>query len=731
MDAMFGSTRDWDLPPPQVSTSAAPVASASASTSTSKSAIDASSSSSSVVGLDKRPTTDKKPAKSGRRRLACEPCRARRIKCAWQAETSQSCIACDEADLKCPGEAQPRKRRKRCDSAQAQQAHAHAQEPKPLELAVDTKPDIVQADQYELGGALTFHLIQLCFNMANPCISGLDYDLFQALLNNSAGVSRELEVAAETLCGALIAVSVTFSDHELFIGPSPKPEIPYDEPSGIKASVAQYDKLVSFGRRRQEAVQHFVTRALKLYAESRIDYYPSIEAIYTMLAMDHCLSLTTEGIRTQRRFVDSAIEMFKLLTRRRAELPKPIQEALIGPLSHTLLSLDAQTAAVLKTPSAISNDELGFYFPQIQLDDTFFSSLHHPSRIIDRKQGWTELGKQTASIGMVITRLYRRLVDNGNRLGYHISEIWRGVEMVRLWLDDAEATVLCRLTPLASKELTDERAFDLISLLNFHRRNLFRLDLLVHQRIVDAAAKDPAPIALQLYATSCARVQALFKLVVVMAKEITRTSALIQARRLFEVLECCLTWSSMRSSRPPEVADLITELGITKDMGTTIMNMLALASWSSALADVQRRSLRNGFTHLSKQATPAPEPTPVVEVKEQPKPDPIAPTRAASVPDPTPPPLSHAPCVIGHPILPIIPPEYPSMSMYPTQPPITQANIFPTPLTYGSIVSPIIPFATPSFLGDEASFETSLPPQQNSYDAAFEFLMSGTNKPHF
>ncbi|SCV69486.1 BQ2448_2506 [Microbotryum intermedium] len=747
---MFGSAYDLDLKPSQGPTSTAPASAPFASSSMNASAMDASSSvGSAPTALTRARTTDAKPSKSGKqRRLACEPCRARRVKCAWPSENATTCIACDEADLKCPGETQPRKRQKKSD-AQAQNPTAH-------DVAVDSKPDVVQNDhvaieKYELGGALTFHLIQLCFNMANPCIPGLDYDLFQALLNNSAGVSREMEIAAEALCGAFIAVSVTFSDHELFIGPSPKPEIPFDEPSGIKASVAQYDRLVSFGRRRQDAVQHFATRALKLYAESGIESHPSIEAIYTMLAMDHCLSLTNDGIRHQRRFVDSAIEMFKYLMRRRAELSEATKEALFGPLSHTLLvrvrfastameqlvtkisflffaqSLDAQTAAILKTALTISTDELALYFPLIELDDIVFSSLK-PEVIIDRKQGWTELGKQVAPIGLIITRHYRRFVLNGNGLGYYISELWRSLEMMLHWLDECEATIL-RLMPLGSKELTDERKFELLSLLSFHRRNLMRLDLLIHQRIVDAAAKDSAPIALQLYTTSCARVQGLFKLVVIMAKDITRTSALVQARRLFEVLEYCLTWSSIRSSRPPAVAELIAELGITKDMGTTLMNMLALASWSSPLADEQRRSLRNGFNYLTKQATPALNPSPTTDTKQGPNSDPIAPTHAASIPDLSL--LSHPHRAMAHGVPPIIPTDVSPVSMYTAQPPASQPYPFSTPLTHGFMVPPVNSFASPSLPAEEASFGAPLPPPQSQYDAALAFLLHGTSSTDF
>lgn len=124
------------------------------------------------------------------------------------------------------------------------------------------------------------------------------------------------------------------------------------------------------------------------------------------------------------------------------------------------------------------------------------------------------------------------------------------------------------LPPLDTKELTDHRQFDLFGLTNAHRRNLLRLDLLIHQRIVEAALaseEEPDPAVLRSYEVSRERVQRVFVAVTAIAKQNVFYRSLLYVRRLFEMLEVCSTWTSLRTADQETAAELIGELGITGD----------------------------------------------------------------------------------------------------------------------------------------------------------------------
>jgi len=125
---------------------------------------------------------------------------------------------------------------------------------------------------------------------------------------------------------------------------------------------------------------------------------------------------------------------------------------------------------------------------------------------------------------------------------------------------------IASLPPLDTKQLTDHRQFDLFGLTNAHRRNLLRLDLLIHQRIVEtalASEEEPDLAVLQSYEVSRERVQRVFVAVTAIAKQNVFNRSLLYVRRLFEMLEVCSTWTSLRTADQETAAELIGELGVT------------------------------------------------------------------------------------------------------------------------------------------------------------------------
>lgn len=148
-----------------------------------------------------------------------------------------------------------------------------------------------------------------------------------------------------------------------------------------------------------------------------------------------------------------------------------------------------------------------------------------------------------------------------------VESLWRGIDETIQQLALADAAIEA-VPPLDTIEKTQHRQFDLISLTNNCRRNLLRLDLLLHQRIVEAAlAADgaPEPIVLQNYEVSRGRVQKVFVTVTDLAKYAIFHRSLIYVRGLFEMLEVCSTWTSLRTADRATAAELVSELGITED----------------------------------------------------------------------------------------------------------------------------------------------------------------------
>lgn len=194
--------------------------------------------------------------------------------------------------------------------------------------------------------------------MANPSIPGTAYHLYRELLNSAGGSSREIEIAAEVRpflhllsslttnyfacplvplfsfhsfgchflrpCCMSHALSTTASTHrsltfkQSIIGPSSS-TMPVDLPSGTSEF---YQPLTPYGAKRKQAVQELVKRALSLFEESKIVEFISLETVYTILAFDQMINLTTidgddddDGGGDKGRFVEKASGVWKLLPR--------------------------------------------------------------------------------------------------------------------------------------------------------------------------------------------------------------------------------------------------------------------------------------------------------------------------------------------------------------------------------------------------------------------------------
>lgn len=153
-----------------------------------------------------------------------------------------------------------------------------------------------------------------------------------------------------------------------------------------------------------------------------------------------------------------------------------------------------------------------------------------------------------------------------------VESLWAGIDLALTELDRCEKEI-ATLPSLETKELTDHRQFDLMGLINSHRRTALRLDLLAHQRILDAALEangSPAPDLLHNYEVSRGRVQRDFVTIAGIARQNVYNRSLLYVRRLFEMLEICSTWTSLRLGESAQTAaELIEELGISRENGQT------------------------------------------------------------------------------------------------------------------------------------------------------------------
>lgn len=376
-----------------------------------------------------------------------------------------------------------------------------------------------------------------------------------------------------------------------------------------------YADLVPFGARRREAVEVLAKRALALYDESGIKDRYSVDSVYTLLVADQMQTLTWDGGRQDRECLDVIVKQFKFLIDNRASLSSAHQEAVRSSLGFHLIALDCQASAILRRDQcAFSDEDLDRYFPHI--DRSIIPPLTlNASFLTEHPDGWTELGLQLAPVSLTLSYLYRDLVHLGftwAASGPAKRAMWETVDQTLGRLDQCEQ--LCEtLRPLKTAQLTASRKFDLVSLVNKYRRDAVRLDLLAHERMVEAveaaveASGAPSPELLLGWQVSRVRVQRDFVTIANMVKQHTDTRSLLYARRLFEMLEVCSSWTTLRGADPQTAAVLIAELGITDETGRALVSGLQLAAWSSPIAAQQLGALELGLSR------PRPDPVQVEE----------------------------------------------------------------------------------------------------------------------
>lgn len=129
-------------------------------------------------------------------------------------------------------------------------------------------------------------------------------------------------------------------------------------------------------------------------------------------------------------------------------------------------------------------------------------------------------------------------------------------------------TFIHTLPALETTDLTDLRQFDLLGLTNSYRRRALLLDLLIHERILDAiqnAGPNSSPHLIAAYETSIQRVKRDVGIIATIAQQDVATRCLLYVRRLFEMLEVSTSWTSLRlpTTTPEAAALLVEELGIS------------------------------------------------------------------------------------------------------------------------------------------------------------------------
>ncbi|GAA5996292.1 uncharacterized protein JCM10292_007514 [Rhodotorula paludigena] len=174
--------------------------------------------------------------------------------------------------------------------------------------------------------------------------------------------------------------------------------------------------------------------------------------------------------------------------------------------------------------------------------------------------------------------------------------------------------LISSLPPLPDPNATARRNFDLINLVHLYRRHFLRLDLLIHQRIIESFLSPANPAlpqpSLAAYETSSLRVQRCFAIVASMAQHATNTACFGSARRLVETLEVCTSWTSLRNADPITAIELIKELGITLETGQTLLQLLCMSGWSLASSSELHKGLSGGLRLMYHVVPPSPHRAP-------------------------------------------------------------------------------------------------------------------------
>ncbi|GAA5987836.1 hypothetical protein JCM5350_003165 [Sporobolomyces pararoseus] len=537
-----------------------------------------------------------------RKRLACEICRIRRVKCEWR-DAQGSCQACLNAQYQCPGEPTRKKRLKKGEV-----------EPDEKMLELERK-----LRAFEIGGAMTFQMIERGFKHAPPDVLGLPTGYYKQYVRTCAGASKEREIAAEVLCAAFVAGAATFTDHaKIVTGISP--DMPVATPSRVRYNYSAY---VPFGSSRSEAVLALAFQSRQIFEDSTMRHRPSPEAIYCLIVMDWMANLTREAVEGGKAGKEKDIdtEYAEVLCRsyrtlmmgRRSEINPKDLEFLLGPVNAYLFFLDARNAA--RTGSK----------------PTFLSDSAH--RLFNIQSGARLLSR--ARSAAVAARLFdyspvSQVYPAFNCTVALLEPIWGKIDLSLSNL----ALLLSNLPTLPPSEDSMHNRYELEGVIQNQQLNLALLDLLIHQKIVQAFLPSstssnnpvpPSPGLLNNYATSRSRVQDVFRLVTSFARGAIETMSWKRAREVVEVLAVCSAWTSLANEEDDGIkVQLIHELGITIEMGQILEQCLALASWSSPSAGKQREGLLVSLVFAYGPLPPNNLPPPPTTLPPAPKPPPVS-----------------------------------------------------------------------------------------------------------
>ncbi|GAA6016882.1 hypothetical protein JCM11491_006900 [Sporobolomyces phaffii] len=485
------------------------------------------------------------------------------------AASKRKRLACELGNYQCPGEPTRKKRAKkgelRPDDAM-------------LELEAKFKA-------FDIGGAITFQLIERGFKHAPPNFPGLPTGFYKQYVRTCAGTSKEREIAAEVLCAAFVAGTSAFTDHAKIIG-SVSPDMPTVTPSGVRYD---YSSLAPFGLARSSAVLALSFQSRQIFEDSTMRHRPTPEAIISLIAMDWMANLTREvaeagtgkrgNTRGETRIDTEYAEVLcrsyrTLMMGRRSEIKQEDLELLLGPVNAYLLSLDARNAATTGSK-------------------TTFATLLEPI--------WTQIDLSQSNLALILSSL-TSLIS-------------------------------------ACDSLQMQLKYDLDSIVHTQQLHLAQLDLLVYQKIVQAfvpapgSSAPPSPALLDNYAKSRSRVQDVFRFVVDVAQQAIETSSWSKALQVVEVLAVSSAWTNLGKVEGESTSnELLFELGVTREMGQILEQCLALAAWSSPGAARQRQGLLAALVSAFGPLPPVDLPPPPTTLPPPPKPPSVPPTSRTAVP---------------------------------------------------------------------------------------------------
>lgn len=213
------------------------------------------------------------------------------------------------------------------------------------------------------------------------------------------------------------------------------------------------------------------------------------------------------------------------------------------------------------------------YFPQLDRH-AIPPVVLNASFLTDHHEGWMELGKQLAPLSLSLSFAHRDLVLRPDLAASPalLQALWAAVDRALATLDQAEA-VVATLRPLKTDGQTAARRYDLDALVNGYRWDAVRVDLLAHERVVEAvegcveAGGEVGEEVLGRWGESRGRVQRGFGVVGRVAGWCGRYRSLEGARKLVGVLECCSSWTGLREADAETAGVLLGELGVTSEVG--------------------------------------------------------------------------------------------------------------------------------------------------------------------